>query len=392
MCKRSFGCVVLTAMVVSSLGVFMASGADTTKATVRDPATERVEINLEKLKVSWEDFPKVVFAKDGKEVCVWWGLGDIHRLKFLVFDLAGKNLGSSRDTNALKLLTGFPTIAWKWIHYDFLHPPGRGVTAETFSTDLSEGFRVSLANKLPESGDRPYVAEMWRLSEPKRQLWSRELPEGEQQTYHPEAIGILHDWRSEPLLIALNTVVCAELDPQTGSTKRTFAFGPIESSEEAGKRAKKFGGSEDDQDLAGFSAGSFDYDPKHGWIACGCSHDRRIRVIDSSAPQRVVFEAHNNDNPFRPRGGNWFVYPVEFFVDGKYLVASTDFSRRFGPYKYEIEVYETTSWRMVWKTEDNRIQSFALSPDGQNMAYVRAATLVIARFEPKPLGPAAKSR
>ena len=75
---------------------------------------------------------------------------------------------------------------------------------------------------------------------------------------------------------------------------------------------------------------------------------------------------------------------VDFLAHGKYLVAASSLSNRFVPYQFINEIYETSSWRMVWSSEDSKLQSVTLTPDGKTMAYVRGTTLVICPFEPKP--------
>jgi hypothetical protein len=77
------------------------------------------------------------------------------------------------------------------------------------------------------------------------------------------------------------------------------------------------------------------------------------------------------------------VWPIGFFAGGRLLAAEYEYERRFGPYKHETEVYDTSSWKTVWKSDDSKIQSFTLSPDGRTMAYVRGTVLIIAPFQPK---------
>jgi hypothetical protein len=345
--------------------------------------SRRLEVDLEKYSVKWDEFPEVQFSTNGSSLCVWWQLGaDLDPPRFLIFDLAGKWVAGNGTTNYDEALNQFPELVWRWKVGDFatIHErPERGVIGVAFNRDLTRGARTTVL----AGGGLDYQLEAWRLSEPRERLWKRGFDtEGEMYANRPRPLSVLGDWITEPLLIKLNTERCLELDPRTGGIRRTFTFGPIESEKEAELRLKKFGGREDD--FSSFSAGSIEYEPKRGWLACGCSHDQRARVISLSATEKIIFEVNAEKNPFRPWGGSWST-TVSFLAGGDYLLVECEYSRRFGPFKLEREIYETASWRLVWKGDDYRMTSLTLSPDGKTMAYTRKATMVICPFLPKPL-------
>jgi hypothetical protein len=358
------------------------------RALTSDPPGHH-EIALRPYGVSWEaNNPNLLFSGDGRQLCIWWEFGDVkpeYPAKFQVFDLGGRRLGGWNNTNFQGALRPFPGLAWRWQRADFLRPPpGRLVGGFAFNDDLSQGVRISFPNRqsADEHPDQPFAesVEMWSFTGRTQLLWSVELPpRGWFSAGSAKPIGILHDWRAEPLLVKLNGQWCAELDPTSGRTTRKFTFGRIESDDEARRRVKRFGGPEDA--WGDFSAICCAYEPNHSWIACGSARDRRVRVISTLAPEKLLLEVHANDNPFRPLGGNWSA-SAEFFAGGRYLVAEAEFERRFGPYKHEVEVYDTSSWDLVWETKDNKTESFVLSPDGKTMAYIRKDTLVIAPFQP----------
>src|SRR5258708_34897688 len=47
-------------------------------AVARTKAAAKVEVNLKKYSVSRENYPDVLFSKNGQSVCVCWELGDVN--------------------------------------------------------------------------------------------------------------------------------------------------------------------------------------------------------------------------------------------------------------------------------------------------------------------------
>jgi hypothetical protein len=372
-------------------------------AAASNSTAQRIQVDLKRHSVARDDFPKVLFSEDGRTLCTWWGLGN-GPVKFVVLDLGGKTLGGSDETNCMDLLRGFPTIAWRWKHGEFVRDAQRGgLQAFTFSPDLSLGLKIVVPKRWP-NGSGPVTAELWKLSEPMSKVWSRPLSrpweppalaseiEGKQRISLPPIpssgfavqyaapIGRLNDLASGPVFINADGNNCCELDTKTGEILKTFTFGPIESDTEAHLRAKRFGAAEDYELMLKFRAGNCAYEPARGWIACGATQDRRTRVIAVSQPEKILFEVNSDSNPIQPFGGSWRVAHVGFLAGGRYLVAASEYVRRFGPYEYITEIFETSSWRIAWKSDDAKLQSVALSPDGDTMAYTRGTTLVICPF------------
>lgn len=66
-----------------------------------DASNSFIEINLKTFKISQEDFPKAVFARDGQAICIWWAFGDHGETKCLILDLSGRKLCDSRDASVV---------------------------------------------------------------------------------------------------------------------------------------------------------------------------------------------------------------------------------------------------------------------------------------------------
>ena len=162
-----------------------------------------------------------------------------------------------------------------------------------------------------------------------------------------------------------------------------FPLGPIESDSEAVQRKKKFGLHVDDSDPAlRFSAYCLSQDTAKGWLACGAFDDKRVRVVQMASNGPMVFEANTEVNPSQPWGGNWMVHRVEFLADAKYLLAEYDFGGRgTSTVLRPTEIFETATWKIVWKNSDPETGGITLSPDGKRMAFLRGDVLEVHAFD-----------
>jgi hypothetical protein len=68
---------------------------------------------------------------------------------------------------------------------------------------------------------------------------------------------------------------------------------------------------------------------------------------------------------------------VQFECAGKYLIAGYDWGGRIFPNgKRLIEIFDTSSWRVVWSTTDETISASSpprFSPDGKTLAFLRVS-------------------
>ena len=348
-----------------------------------------IEIDVKQLIPGEGVFPAAVLSKDGKSVCVWCGLG-VKPVRFQVFDLNGERLGDWNRTNDLDLLTNFPSVDWRWRHGKFVADAQfGGQKAFSFSPDLSLGLKV-VVPKGWVSGTNPVAVEKWRLSEPTSCIWitpisrnwrsqttdtevnrsekgavksdsKMQIPTDSFAIEAAKPFGLINDLENGPIFVNTRTDCGAELDAKTGKILRVFAFGRQKSANND------------------FSAGVCTYEPNHKWIACGSTRDRRTMVIDASSPDKIFFETYSKErSPLL--GGDWSVDSLAFFSDGKYLSIETSFSRRFGPYKHITEIYDTSSWKLVWQSNDGKLESVSITSDGKTMVYIRGAKLVIRPF------------
>ncbi len=66
----------------------------------------------------------------------------------------------------------------------------------------------------------------------------------------------------------------------------------------------------------------------------------------------------------------------------EYLKDEYVFSGRSRRGKQEIEIYQTSSWRKVWQSDDAKLHGLTLAPDGRTIAYVRDGKLMMMPFKP----------
>ena len=176
------------------------------------------------------------------------------------------------------------------------------------------------------------------------------------------------------------------LDRATGTTITNFSLGPIETLAEARKLKRKWGLRYDAEDLR-FCAWTFSQDIKKGWLACGAFSDKRVRVVSTKNAGKVVFEANTDINPRAPWGGAWRVLRVDFLAGAGYLLVEYDVSRLDDSPRFaHTEIYETSTWSLVWQESNPEVWAVTLSPDANWLACLKGierGSLELHPFVPK---------
>lgn len=340
------------------------------------PKTSVVSVGLQKYVRSARG---VQFSEDGRSVCAWWWpspMGDVRKLRveFVIFDMKGELISYSQaTTNRLEALQKFPELKCADITQDVIADAAEWIVARDFSQAI----------RLVKTGNSDYVAEMWTLPIQKAPVWKQSLSE----CYGPKFIKPLLEPQDSMVVIATSGHNATILDRKTGEVKDSFAFGHIETDEEAVIRRKKFKIRIDDDDPSlRFSAMTYSQGLNNDeeYIALGAFFDKRVRILRLISPYSTVFEANTDVNPWKPFGGVWRVSRVAFMSDGKYLLADYEFggsgtSKVFDP----TEIFDTTTWKVVWRNDDTNISSITLSPDGRTMAFLRNNIIELQSFDPK---------
>jgi hypothetical protein len=271
------------------------------------------------------------------------------------------------------MLSNFSSIAWRETQRAFV----TNAVAWLFATDFSWGIRAFRLNTL-----WTVHLECWTLPQlpDAFPLWNSQM----ERAFGFKLISLIGDAKDRVLLVSSGSEGVV-LSKQTGNVVWRFPLGHIETEKEAARRNRKYGMRLDTTDPAlYFGASVFSYDDQSGLLACGAFFDKRVRVISISPPEHVVFEANTDVNPVMPRGGWWRVNRVAFASAGRYLIAGYTFGGRGTKLIVQsTEVFDTRTWKCVWKEEDLKTESVALSEDGRLLAYVRDNGIEIMPFYPQ---------
>ena len=341
-------------------------------ATVGELAEHSVRIALKDYTRSGSG---VEFSEDGRSMCVWWGpvppVGDYTKLplELVIFDMLGNVLSISRSsTNRAVSIKDFPTIGWRETQQEFV----KDAMAWAFARDLSKGLRIK------EIRYNKHLAEMWELPAKDKPLWLTTLP-----YVNPRPVSLFFDITNKTILVQTTGQEVVALDLETGKVADEFSLGPIETDIEVLKRKKKFGIRLDDDDPGlRFFASTLSLNSKKQLLASGSSNDKRVKVVGIASRGQMVFEANAEISPVRPWGGDWRVRRVQFLADGKYLLAEYKFGGRGTSTVLEpTEIFETRTWKVVWKENDLEIRSVTMSADGNKIAFLRGNILEVHPFE-----------
>ncbi len=217
-----------------------------------------------------------------------------------------------------------------------------------------------------------------------KRLWSVRLPEegGE--------LGLAAFFERDGqtnILVAFKGMKAYVLAAKDGRILASFTYGKPETDAEQRAYKRKFGLKAEigDPSLSFFPA-SLAFDSSRNLLACGALDGKRVRVLSVDQPHALVFEAHSNDNPQSPRGGNWTVESLRFGGSGEYLTAEYEFGSRLTMKRLTVaEVFDTRTWRVVWSDEESgrsTARAPQISPGGKVMALVKHERLEIRPFLP----------
>jgi len=327
------------------------------------------------------EYPEMEFSKDGKYIMCWWlphpPIGDYNKLlgKCVVFDREGNEVKEAADKRgrlSKEFVMMFATTASRQQLGWFLNDTNG---LKNNMCGFSEGYTLGFRFLKPEGHFLTGNGEMWHLTPSTERLWVAPLPE---KVSDIGLVSFFARGETNYLLVAFCCGSKGYVLSKEGNLLDSFTYGILET----------------DPDLS-FNAGTLSFDASQRLLACGALLGKRVRVVRIDPPHKVVFEAHTRDNPRWPWGGEWTVNSVQFECAGKYLIAGYDWGGRIFPNgKRLIEIFDTSSWRVVWSTTDEAISSSSpprISPDGMMLAFLRVspkgkswdASLEVHPFEPR---------
>jgi len=273
----------------------------------------------------------------------------------------------------------FPTTASRQRFAWFLADTNNAsVSLWGFSRDYSLGFRFLKPEGYSLRGD----GELWRLSPSPERRWRMRLPE---EISKRGLAGFFDNDARDRLLVAFEGMSAYVLSTNDGSILDSFVYAsPRDDPKEQPRNKPNDLPSAERAPIPSFLAGVLSFDSSRRLLACAADEGKHIRVLSANPPHGVVFEAHVGENPRRPRGGLWLVDSLDFSGGGRYLVAGYKFGGRATKKSLSmVEIFDTSSWRPVWSTDDAAISPVVapkVSPDGKTLALIRGHWLEISPF------------
>jgi hypothetical protein len=333
--------------------------------------TAPVHVGLANHFDSSQDSVNLAFGENKPVLCAWWWPhrrnGDYTKepVEFVVLNMDGKLVGSSDDSNRVEWLREFPVIAWREISRTLL----TDAVGWGFSPDLSKGFRISRLGQA-------YSAEMWDLRQPARNLWSTQLPTSGAT---PWSVSLFQALDKGPVLVAISTKSFVLLERDKGQIERTVDVSSLKPRADATTKKKELPIGRG-RDFSGFETA---YEPTRGLVAWGAFYGQTVRVLQLSEPEHILFEANTGSDLSSARGGTWNVQRLAFLGAGKFLLAEYHFGGRGTRLVLEpTDVFETASWKRVWRENEVDIRAVTVSPDGRTMAFLRRNVLELRPFLP----------
>jgi hypothetical protein len=375
-------CILLTACFVAHGSTDMSS---LSQQTEDGPTNSSVQVDLSPY---GPEKPEVEFSYGGNLILCWWlpqpPIGDYYKLlgRCVVFDLKGRVVSDATDSHG-RLTKNyemmFPTTAARQ-HFAWFLKDTNSVrtTLWGFSRDYSLGFRFLKPEGHFSLGD----GELWSLGDGTKRIWTVQLPE---KVGYQGIAAFLSDRGQSNILVAFSVSQAYVLSAKDGHVVDDFTYGKPETDAEQRAYRRKFGLMAEIGDPSlSFSAGPLAFDSSRHLLACGALDGRRVRVVNADPAHNIVFEAHTNDNPERPRGGLWSVVSVRFEACGKYLTAEYQFGGRLTlKHLTAAEVFDTRTWLVVWSDQKSgraTARAPRISPDGKTMALIKDDQLQIGRF------------
>ena len=354
--------------------------------------------------------PRLAFSKDGSLICMWdkraypGNISDCIPDKWIVFSVKD---GDFITASSNQVWQGwFPHIIYTvpstnkmsdteelLRNFPFLTPDVKwgscftNVTAYTIQDATQLALRAHPPPKYTTYEEYlrvfPVVA-MFRLGEEADVLWETKL-NGASRNRDVKQLAFLNvpDSAEQRILAVCEDQSGYVLKQETGEILSSFTYGHIETEREARWRMRRFAlFGRADPSYYEFSAHVFALDPSLRYLAAARGlFDRRLRII-SLTDFSAVHEFYANENPHRPRGGNWKMNNLAFSPSGNYLIAESAHGGRLARGRCITEVIDVKSWQVVQKIDDINTHAVAISPDDTQMAYIQNHVLKIVPFVP----------
>ena len=313
-------------------------------------------IEVKELPDPHECWPEMEFDKSCTLLCMTWTTWptnlDVTELPhYAIFDQDGRRRGSSDSIQDPDLVAKFTRLGLRLSHRELISYPeetnrflasGRWAVAP----DSSSFVRVLHLDELSD------VVELWKLKPLVEKQWSwTRKGESDPPNCWLDYVNI------RGKVVIAGTCGFSEtvfLDAATGAQTDVVPF----------KQANE----------VYYGALSTCVVPERGWLICGTAGTKRIRVLSLDAPHRVLREVGNNGvNLF----GSWSTDFLQAAAAGRLILKETTSSSRLSRFTRETEIYDTDTWKVIWKLVSHEAGAVVMSPDGKKIANRRGKVVEI---------------
>jgi hypothetical protein len=336
------------------------------KALAPPIESKPVTVNLSELpglrhswkRIEFEGPP--TFDQNGKCLCVaahiWATNADFtQELHYVILNAEGVVQTSSESTPDMNLLAKFPDLAVKLFHRSLISRDdstnmfldlGRWVVAPDLSWCARVRQLADMSDRVEKLALKPTVEKLW--------AWTCK---GE---YGPPSCQMSYVVLPSKGVIAISRsfMETVLLDEATGTNVDVIPYGP-------------------GRGIVSNLALAACIIPQKGWLVCDEQESKRIRVISLSPPHRILKEVGEKGiNGL----GVWSTPRLEPTADGQLLLKVSHWGSRLAGGRTEAEIYDTGTWKVLWRHVDRTGGEIALSPDGKRLALLKGQILEMRPF------------
>ena len=316
----------------------------------------RVVLELKQLPDPLRCWPELAFDASSRLLCVTWttwatNASFVEQLHYAILDEKGTIRCDSESNTNTGLILKFPRLYVQRFHPEV-------VCYATYTNQFLDAGRWAIAQdmsscvRVRQQPGLSDVVELWSLKPAveKRWGWTRS------EKHQPPYCSVQYvTFGQEPAIAVVCSSETVFLDTVAGKELQTVS-------------------SEKDGEV--YVTGAVCVIGEKGWLISARCDSKRLRVQSLEPPHHILKEVGREGANWT---GGWFTHRIESLDGGRRVLKQSDYSCRGGLVQYtrETEIFDTDTWKSVWKVEEHGPGTVAVSPDGKRVAIRRGKTLEI---------------